>query len=418
MTRMPVPQTRNRPQIPAPESSRSKLRILLLNDYGTATGGAEIQLLLLRRCLRERGHEVRLFSSRARPGAAPIEADDTCFGTISPLRTPLQVMNVWAARDLARTIASFRPDIVHVGLFLTQLSPSILPLLRDTPSLLHAHWYRPVCPLGTKTLPDGSDCEHPWGKACLEKGCLRFRAWAPLMMQRNLLEKRRHVFKCCVACGEAVRQRLEAAGYPGVRVIWNGVPKRPSRPPLAAPPTAVFAGRLVPEKGVAVLVDAFSRVVRRRPDARLIIAGDGPERESITGRVRDAGLSDNIECTGWLHGPDLDAVLDRAWVQVVPSLWMEPFGLTVAEAMMRGTAVLASSRGGPAELVQDGVTGILVEAGSSEALATALIGVFDDRDRAESMGRNARSFALDRLTETVFTHRMIETYQEMLGRAS
>jgi glycosyltransferase involved in cell wall biosynthesis len=393
------------------------VRILLVNDYGTETGGAEIQLLLLRRCLRERGHEALLFSSGARPGGAALEADVTCFGTVTALRTPLQVMNPWAATGLARVIDAFRPDIVHVGVFLTQLSPSILPVLRDVPALLHAHWYRPVCPLGTKRLPDGRDCSHPWGTACLENRCLRFRAWAPLMLQRQLWRARRGTFDRYIACGEAVRERLVEAGFEGVRVIWNGVPVRPARAPLSGPPVAVFAGRMVPEKGVQVLIDAFARVVVERPDARLILAGDGPERSSIEERIVQHRLSGHVECTGWLHGAALDTVLERAWLQVVPSLWVEPFGLTVAEAMMRGTAVVASARGGPAELVRDGVSGILVEPDSSEGLAGALLSVLGNRELAEAMGRNGRLFALERLSETVFADRMIETYHEMLGYA-
>lgn len=391
------------------------MRILLVNDYGTETGGAEIQLLLLRRCLRERGHDARLFSSGARPGGAALKADVTCFGTVTALRTPLQVANPWAAWGLGRAIDAFRPDIVHVGVFLTQLSPSILPVLRDVPALLHAHWYRPVCPLGTKRLPDGRDCSYPWGTACLENRCLRFRAWAPLMLQRQLWRARRATFDRYIACGEAVRERLVEAGFEGVRVIWNGVPVRPARAPLSGPPTAVFAGRMVPEKGVQVLVDAFARVVHERPDARLILAGDGPERTSIEERIAKHSLSGHVECTGWLHGAALDAILERAWLQVVPSLWVEPFGLTGAEAMMRGTAVVASARGGPAELVRDGVTGILVEPGSPEALAGALLSLLGNRERAEAMGRDGRRFALERLTETIFVDRMIETYHEMLG---
>jgi glycosyltransferase involved in cell wall biosynthesis len=174
---------------------------------------------------------------------------------------------------------------------------------------------------------------------------------------------------------------------------------------------------MVPEKGVQVLVDAFARVVHERPDARLILAGDGPERTSIEERIAQHRLSDHIECTGWLHGAALDTVLERAWLQVVPSRWVEPFGLTVAEAMMRGTAVVASARGGPAELLRDGVTGILVEPGSPDALAGALLSLLGNRELAEGMGRNGRLFALERLTETVFVGSMIETYHEMLGDA-
>ncbi|MGH7502663.1 MAG: glycosyltransferase family 4 protein [Longimicrobiales bacterium] len=390
------------------------MRILLVNDYGTETGGAEVQLLLLRRCLRERGHDARLFTSRARPRSAPLQSDDTCFGTVSTARTPLQVSNPWAGAALRKVIAAFKPDVVHVGLFLTQLSPSILPALRDVPALYHVHWYRAVCPLGTKRLPDGRDCTQPWGVACLRNRCLRPQAWVPLMVQRRMWHARRNVFDRYIACSQAVRARLTEAGFADVAVVWNGVAARPARPPLREPPTAAFAGRLVPEKGALVLVDAFARVAPELPGCRLILAGDGPERPAIERRIRSHGLADQVLCTGWLQPADLEAMLQEAWVQVSPSLWAEPFGLTIAEGMMRGTAAIAFARGGPAELVQHERTGLLVEPGSVDALAHALRSLLGDRERAERMGTDARLFAREQFTETIFTDRMIENYTALM----
>ncbi|MGH7555365.1 MAG: glycosyltransferase, partial [Longimicrobiales bacterium] len=245
------------------------MRILLVNDYGTATGGAEVLFLLLRRLLRERGHAVRLFSSSARPLGAPCEADDTCFGTTTTARTTLQAANPWAAARIGDVLRDFRPDVVHVGVFLTQLSPSILPRLRDIPALFHVHWYRAVCPLGTKRLPNARDCNEPWGTACLRNGCLTLRAWLPMMAQRQLWHRYRDVFDRTIACGDAVRRRLEEAGFPNIEVVPNCVAPRQQRPALQDPPTAAFSGRLVAEKGVDVLVDAFSQVVRELPGARL-----------------------------------------------------------------------------------------------------------------------------------------------------
>jgi glycosyltransferase involved in cell wall biosynthesis len=77
--------------------------------------------------------------------------------------------------------------------------------------------------------------------------------------------------------------------------------------------------------------------------------------------------------------------------------------------------VIASARGGPAELIQPGRTGLLVETGSAKALADALLSLLRDREAAERMGRAARQFALERLTLDAFTDRMIETYSAMLA---
>ena len=162
------------------------MRILLLNDYGAPTGGAEIATLMLRDGLRERGHEALLLSSSAPSGNAAIEADLQCFGTAGRSRTALQAANVWAKRSIEGVIADYKPDLIHVGMFLTQLSPLILPALRHVPSVYYAHWLRAICPTGFKMLPDGANCVKPAGVVCYRTGCLPLRDWIPVMLQMRL----------------------------------------------------------------------------------------------------------------------------------------------------------------------------------------------------------------------------------------
>jgi glycosyltransferase involved in cell wall biosynthesis len=82
----------------------------------------------------------------------------------------------------------------------------------------------------------------------------------------------------------------------------------------------------------------------------------------------------------------------------VPSRWPEPFGLTATEAMMRGTAVVASDIGGLADIVEDGVTGMRVPAGDEAALGSALVQILSDRMYAERLGAAARARARDAFT--------------------
>src|SRR5262249_54288339 len=154
-------------------------------------------------------------------------------------------------------LAEFRPEVVHVRIFLTQLSPLILPLLRGIPSILHLSWYRVVCPTGTKLLPDGRDCGSPAGRVCLRSGCLSLRAWIPTMLQLGLVRRDLDVFGRVLTLSESMRARLAAAGFEAAEVLRNAVPERPQRPPLAGLPTVGFAGRLVPEKGIDLLLQAF-----------------------------------------------------------------------------------------------------------------------------------------------------------------
>jgi glycosyltransferase involved in cell wall biosynthesis len=380
------------------------MKVLLVSDYAPRFGGAEQLLFRFRDMLCQRGHDARVFTSSA---GGPAGADYTCAGTLGPFRTLLQSANPDAALRLRRVLREFRPDVVTVKLFLTQLSPLILPVLRDVPSVYHAVWYRAVCPIGTKLLPDRTPCREPHGVACLRNGCVPARDWLPLAAQMALLRRWRPVFRRVVANSEATRAVLESGGIAPIDVITNGVPVLAQRPRLAGSPVAAFAGRLVPEKGADVLVRAFARVHAALPHARLLIAGDGPERGRLLRLIAELGLERSVALPGHLPRATLDQQLDAAWVQAVPSVWAEPFGFTTAEAMMRGTAVIATATGASPTMVEGERTGVLVPALDEERLAAALLRLLTDRDLAERMGAAGRKRALAEFSDERFTDRFL-----------
>jgi len=254
----------------------------------------------------------------------------------------------------------------------------------------------------------------PAGLVCYHNGCLPLRDWLPLIIQMKLWRRWRDAFDLIVANSEAVKRRLIAEGIEPVEVIHSGVPIKPSRPPLSEPPTAAFAGRLVREKGADVLVQAFAQVVSQMPEARLLVVGDGPEREHLNSLVGDLGLTSNVMMVGYRPHSEMEGHLASAWVKAVPSRWAEPFGRVAAEAMMRGTAVVATGSGGLREIVRDGLTGFLVPPGDAEALAAALLRVLGDRKLAEQMGRAGREVALAHFSEETFVSRFVQLYHTLL----
>lgn len=394
------------------------MKVLLIHDYATPIGGAELMMLALREALRQRGHDARLFATSAGTQETSSLADYACFGTTSRYRTLLQSANPLAFWKLRQVLHDFQPDVVHVRIFLTQLSPLILPLLRPFPSLYHLAWYRPICPLGTKLLPSGKSCRDPFGIACYRHRCLSVWDWLPLMLQMKLWQHWRDVFDLIVANSDAVKQQLMAAGIDPIEVVWNGVPVRPARPVLTSVPTVAFAGRLVAEKGVDILLAAFARVVQHIPDAQLLIAGEGEERDRILDLIQTFNLDQNVTLLGQVSRLELEQHFAGAWVQVVPSRWAEPFGIVAAEAMMRGTSVIASRAGGLAEIVQPGRTGFLVPPSEVEPLTEALLRVLQNQELAEQMGQAGREIALSRFSEAAFVDRFVELYHQLLQQSS
>jgi glycosyltransferase involved in cell wall biosynthesis len=399
----------------SPEAARvgvRPLRILLLNDYGTPSGGAELQMLALRDGLRARGHVVRLLASRAQLAEGfSNAADRTCAGRTDRLQALTQAANLSAWRAVRREIAEHRPDIVHLRMFLWQLSPLVLQPLADIPALFQAAVYKAVCPNGMKLLPGGATCRHRAGIACLREGCVTSATWAATMAQLALLRRLRGRLARVAALSPRMAEVFRANGWPEVEVLGNGVDERPARPPLQHPPLVVFAGRLSREKGLDFLFDAMTLLPT---EIRLLVAGSGPLEAEL--RRRAAPLGERVRFLGHLPRPELERVLDAAWVQVVPSLWDEPFGNVTTEAMMRGTAVVASDVGGQSDIVRDGRTGRLVPAGDARALAAALAQILADRDQAEALGAAGRSIALTEYGRAAVLDRLEALYRGMIAR--
>jgi len=391
------------------------MKILLINDYGSPVGGAEVLTFALRDELQRLGHDVRLFAGSAGASPASSKADYLCYGTFSRFRTLLQTLNPWAFVRLRRVLQEFQPDVVHVRMFLTQLSPLILPLLRRVPALYHVVWYRPICLTGTKLLPSGSPCQGSAGFVCYRSACVPLRDWILLQWQMWLWRKWRHAFRRIVANSHAVQESLIADGINPVEVIHNGVAVESLTRALSAKPVAVFAGRLVPEKGVDLLLHAFAIVARDLPEARLLLAGDGPERGTLTALAEKLKISRQVTFLGHLSKSDMERKFAPAWVQVVPSRWAEPFGLVAVEAMMRATAVIASRMGGLEEILQEGETGYLVPPNDPHRLAQRLKELLCDRSKADAMGQSGRRVAEERFSLRRQCEQFVSLYQQMLS---
>ena len=392
------------------------MKVLVVNDYGTPSGGAELQSMRFRDLLREAGHEARLFTSDARPVPVAPASDVLCFGARGAVGRVTQVANPWALAALRRTIASFRPDVVHLRMFLSQLSPLILPALRDTPTMLHVVNYQLICPLNTKVLPDGSVCTQRAGHVCQRHGCVSMLGRARFATQRRMWSEWRGAIDLIVANSRWTAARLTADGIEVAETITYGVLPRDPRPPLAARPTVAFVGRLFRKKGVDVLLRAMALVRDEVPDAVLQIVGDGPERDALEQLVRELSLRDAVEMHGFVANGEIPSRIGGTWLQVVPSVWEEPFGLVTIEAMMRGTAVIASNTGGPSEVVLDGESGLLVPPGDVHALAAAMVALLRDRDLAGRMGSRGYEIARRDFTEEAMMRRATHLYAATQAR--
>ena len=196
----------------------------------------------------------------------------------------------------------------------------------------------------------------------------------------------------CVASSRAVASFLASMGRRAdLPVVHCGidVARFPCREPRAAlAPRILSVGRLDEQKGHLVLVEAFARVRQERPEATLVIAGDGPLRDAMTARARALGVGDALTLVGTVV--DTAPLLAGSDVFCFPSLW-EPQGLALLEAQAAGVPVVASGVDGIFETVRSGETGVLVPPGDPAALARALVELAADPARCAALARCARA---------------------------
>jgi glycosyltransferase involved in cell wall biosynthesis len=174
---------------------------------------------------------------------------------------------------------------------------------------------------------------------------------------------------------------------------------------------ALFAGRLSPEKGLQTLIEADAENLLPMP---VHIAGDGPMREVL--QRASSRKESRLHLLGIKPRGELQALMRKATVLVVPSIWHETFGMVCAEAFAAGLPILASSIGGLPEIVEDGVTGHLFPPGDATALAGAL-GLFEDgSDEMQNMRRAARQKFETHYSEECNYRMQMQIYEELVHR--
>ncbi len=408
------------------------MKILIVNKFYDLRGGTERVMFDLRDGLTARGHEVFPFSmqdSRNEPSEwssyfTP-SRDYDAPGLLTKLRQAwLTIHDPQASRCLEELLERQRPDVAHLHNIYHQLSPSILEPLtrRGIPVVMTLHDYKLACPSYT-LFRDGKPCQKcvklqiPFW--CAVHSCSReSRAESIVLSIESSVHRLRRVYERGVnrfvcpshTVAEVMRKRGIPAGQ--LAVIPNAPKQRGEIEAWSArspQPSVLYAGRLSPEKGVEVLVDA----ARNTPGVKIRIAGDGPSAASL--RELAAGLP-WVEFLGKLDPLALRLERAKAWACAVPSICTENAPLTVLESFAAGRGALVSDRGGLREMVDES-TGRRVEAGNREAWRAALACLGTEEKTWGERGLEAR-----RRLERDFSFQLVldayETLFEELVRAS
>jgi glycosyltransferase involved in cell wall biosynthesis len=207
----------------------------------------------------------------------------------------------------------------------------------------------------------------------------------------------------------------EVEGFDGAtfEIVHYGIePDGAVRPYAGRVPRLLCVGRLIPIKGHIVLLRAFAAARARVPGLELYIAGRGPLEPALRALAKELAVEDAVHFLGYVA--PVQRAIEEAAIVVVPSMG-EGFGMVALEAMERARPVIAAEIGGLGELVQDGVTGLLVAPGEAAPLEQAIVRLAGDLPRAAEMGAAGRGRALEHFLQERCTDRTELLYEGALA---
>ncbi|MEB3258929.1 MAG: glycosyltransferase family 4 protein [Cyanobacteriota bacterium] len=200
-------------------------------------------------------------------------------------------------------------------------------------------------------------------------------------------------------------------------VILNALDPPASAPPPLPwdPPVLLLLGRLVPEKGCDVALRALPAIVPHHPGLQVIVAGDGPSRPELQAIAQELGLGDRVRFLGWVDPQAVPGLINTATLVVVPSRWMEAFGIVALQAAQQARPVVASRVGGLPEVVLHDETGLLVEREDPEGLARAVLRLLADPELTRRLGEEGRRRAAEQFSWTAHLDDFCKLYGQLAG---
>jgi len=402
----PVKSSKARPARP---------RRVLYMDHTAEMGGGEIALLNLARHLDRTRYEpiVILFSDgpvlkQLRDAgiethllpldASVVETRKDKIGVMSLLKFGRITASIGFVRRLRRLIIEMRPDLVHTNSLKSDVLGGFAARWAGVPLLWH---------LRDRVADD-------------------YLPWKVVRGFRFLSRRLPHFI---IAVSKGSMQTLLPPGttvYPqNMRVVYDGTPdledlpaSHDDPPPPGAAPLIAIVGRISKWKGQHIFIRAAARVLKRFPNARFQIIGSamfGQERyeNEVKQLAKDLEIADKVEFTGFRT--DIKEMIGRLDLLVHASITGEPFGQVVMEGMAQGKPIIATNGGGMPEVIDQGVTGLLVPMADDVAMAAAIEKFLADPVAARRVGRNGWQRVRDRFTSQIVARNVQEVYDHMLG---
>ena len=400
------------------------MKILLVNKFHYLRGGSEKYYFELAQLLKSKGHTVGFFSMKHEEnittGDAEYFVEEIDLNTGSKLKALDVIYSQENKRLMAKALKEFKPDIVHINNFQRQLSASIIDAIKEKniPIVMTAHDLNPICPASIM-LYNGEvcyDCITKGYAQCIKKKCVK---GSTLKSTLGVIEKKYYDFHkvfrkidCIISPSEFNKNQLVNGKlkYNEIVTLHNFV-NESERNDYVLGDYAFYLGRLSKEKGILNLIEAIGEI----PNAKLLIAGDGPERERIEAYISEHKLDGRITLLGYQNQDSIHKYITNSRFVVIPSICNENCPYSVLEAMEIGKPIVASRIGGIPELIADGENGYLYKADDINELKEKLTLLLDNDDKVNRFAQKSRELYESYYSPDSYYNELIKIYNKVMS---
>lgn len=401
------------------------MRVLLVNKFHWNKGGSETYYFELGKMLKEHGHEVAYFSMKNENNIKTGDKEYFVEEFNTNGKNVLKAFNTTYSKKnkkvMLKALEDFKPDIVHVNLFQRQLTYSVIEACKEKniPVVQTAHDLQAVCP-ASAMLCNGTICEKCLNNSkynCFKSRCVKNSKLKSLLSSIEATKyKKRQVydmFDMILPPSNFVGNMIKKDGVKTeIKTLPNFVDTEFFNPKGNEDDDYVFFfGRLSIEKGIINLVKAFSK----QQYGKLLIAGDGPEKENIVKYINDNNLNDRVQLLGFVSHDQVKEYISKCSFVVLPSIWYENCPYSILETFAMGKPVVGSRIGGIPELIEDGKNGFLYEYNDIDKLSKILEDLFKDTELRKKLGVESRKMAEDKYSINKYYEKLMNIYKELIG---
>ncbi len=393
------------------------MKILMVNKFLHPNGGSETYIFKLGKYFESIGHQVEYFGmehpNRCVGNSAEQYTENMDFHSgskLSKLTYPIKtIYSVQAKKKMSIVLDNFKPDVIHINNFNYQLTPSIIYAAnqyknkcnKDVKIVFTAHDYQLICPNHMMFDFNCNVCEKCEGGNfinCFKNSCIHLSKAKSLIgtIEATLYNRLKTytMIDSIICCSEFMKSKMDTNPiFADKTVVLHNFIDSIDEKTVEKEDYVLYFGRYSIEKGIDLLINS--------KNTEFVCAGSGDFENEIN-------HCPHIKNVGFKSGQELEMLIRKAKCSVYPSIWYENCPFSVMESIMYATPVVCANIGGIPELVEDGKTGLLFEAGNVSQMEKAIEKILANPQLACEMSNNCKNAHFDNIKQ--YAEKLLKIY--------